>query len=204
VARMLPIPLLVHYYGVEPAGLYAMADRVMRIPVGFVSNSFGNALHGRIGAYSRTNPKLIMGVFLKSSGTLFLVGILPTLLIVFWGEDIFSTVLGSQWGEAGRIGALLAPLALAMLIVSTTSRVVYIFQAFATAFWYNFTTLIFTVGVFWFGSHQGWGVLQTVTWMARLGVLAYAFYYVLLLIIVRRGIGELKLELDQVDATVEQ
>ncbi len=192
-ARMLPVPLLVHYYGVGAAGMYAMADRIMQVPVSFVGNSVGNALHGRIGFHSRTEPQLILGVFLKASGALLLAGILPTMAVVLWGPAIFRTVLGEQWSEAGRIAALLAPLSLAMLVVSTTSRIVYIFQAFATAFWYNLASAMSIVGVFWAAQEYRWAIEVTISWLAKVGVVAYILYFVLQLDILRRGLGRLSM-----------
>ncbi len=186
VARMLPVPLMIQYYGAEAAGLYAVVDRLMQVPVAFVSKSFGDALHGRIAEYSRTNPSLITGIFLKSAGGLFLLGIVPVLIVVIWGQPLFSMLLGERWAASGQVAALLSPWALATLVVATCSRVVYVYQAFSTVFWYNLLALAVVVGVFILGSRNGWELMQTVTWLARLNVLAYLLYFLLLLGIVRR------------------
>lgn len=190
VARLLPVPLLAHYYGAEAAGLYAMTDRILQVTVALVSKSLGNALHGSIGRYARTSPERIIGVFLKTSGALLLVGIGPTIVVLLWGDRLFPLVLGSQWAVAGEIATLLAPLALASLVVSTSSRVVYIFQAFYTVLWYNLLSLAFVLGVFLVADHHDWPMMRAISWYARLAVLAYVFYFILLLAIVRRGTAD--------------
>lgn len=192
VARLLPVPLLVSMYGTEAAGLYAMVDRVLQVPVAFLSKSVGDALHGRIGNLSRSGPEHIMGAFLKSAGALFLVGLVPAIVLLVAGPPIFGFVLGEQWTEAGTFASLLAPLALMTLVVSTSSRVVYVFQAFYTELWYNVVSIGFVIGVFWTAGHNEWEILQTVSWLARLGVVAYIFYFVLLILIVRRGVKRIE------------
>lgn len=198
-ARMLPIPLMVHFYGADGAGLYAMVDRVMQVPLAFVSKSFGNALHGRVGNLSRNDPGRIMGVFMRTAGGLFLAGIAPAVAILLWGDTIFVFVLGEQWHQAGLIAARIAPLALLSLVVSTSSSVVYIFQAFYTELLYNITSLAFVIGVFMVGARREWELLTTVSWLAGFGIVAYALYFVLLVLIIRRGVPSLIAELGSVD-----
>lgn len=188
VARMLPIPLLVQHLGPEAAGLYAVVDRILQVPVALISKSFGDALHGRIGRLALSDPRRITSVFLKSAVGLFAAGVLPTLCVVYRGEQLMALVLGPGWDGAGTIAQMIAPLALATLVVSTSSRIVYVFQAFYTELLYNLLSLAIVISVFWNASRQDWELMQTVSWLARLSIAGYAIYFLLLIVIVRRGV----------------
>ncbi|MEX2373960.1 MAG: oligosaccharide flippase family protein, partial [Dehalococcoidia bacterium] len=172
-ARMLPLPVLVALYGAETAGMYAMADRLLQAPVALLSKSIGDALHGRLAALSRENPREIQSLFFSSSLGLLAVGLVPTLLLMLWGEPLFAFVLGGEWGASGRLAVVLAPLALANLVVATSSRFAYVFEAFWSLLLFNSLYMAAVIGALVLGGVHDWGVIKTVTYLSGFSVLAY-------------------------------
>lgn len=120
VTMHLPIVILITYYGSEVTGQFSMAWKMAALPISLVGAAVGQVFFQR---YASVWPDRSSAakVLYQTWGGLALVGLIPTVLLLFWGQDIFSIVLGKNWSEAGRMATYLAPMLLAMLISSPTS-----------------------------------------------------------------------------------
>ena len=107
VSVQIPNFLLALLFGPAVAGLYLLVDRVINVPLGLVSQVFGQVL------YSRSMEELSRGHLYRHATRvlLVLVAILaPTVLLVYLVSDsAFSLLFGAEWGAAGAYAAWLAP-----------------------------------------------------------------------------------------------
>jgi len=192
LALALPVPLISKYFGLQAAGQYAIATRVLLLPLVLVGSSVGDVFHNRIATLSREDPKKAFRFFLGVSAGLFAVGILPMVIVSLFGETLWTAVLGDQWRTAGKIAAALTPWALMQLVVSPVSRVVFIYQGQGIKFIYDVLGLISIVGGFWFGFNQGWSLVNTCALLGWSQACVYGVYFLLLVRTVRTGDGGLK------------
>jgi len=110
----LPVILLTHFYGIAVAGAYAFGIRIMVVPVSLVHRSLRQVLFQKASEIQhRGNP--LLPLFLKCTIGLLIIGILPSLLLLFFAPSIFIFLFGAQWNTAGEFARFLSPWILASL-----------------------------------------------------------------------------------------
>jgi O-antigen/teichoic acid export membrane protein len=119
------------------AGLYAFAVRMVRVPLIVVSTAVSIVL--RKEAVDHLNrEESLTSLFTPVVWRLFLVGLIPFLMILLFGDSLFALVFGPQWAEAGRVVQILSPGILlefvafplgALFIVTNSQRYTFVIQA---------------------------------------------------------------------------
>lgn len=120
VTLQLPILLITNWFSDELAGQFNMAWRIMTIPITLLGASIGQVFYQRF-SQSWPDERAARKLMQKTWTALALFGALPTVILMFFGQPVFSLLLGSSWEEAGSIAEVLAPMMLAILISSPTS-----------------------------------------------------------------------------------
>lgn len=103
----LPIFLIPFFYGSSVLGFYAFGLKIVQAPLGLISNAVFNVLGQNMASVYADNgdlSNLVMAMFKK----LFL---LSTLLfpVIFFIDDAFSLIFGTEWRIAGDYIQLLSP-----------------------------------------------------------------------------------------------
>lgn len=101
VSAGVPVILLTHFFSVSIAGYYAFSIRIMRKPMSLITGSIRQVLFQRACEIKQSN-KTICSLYVKSTVGLFLLGLIPSLLLVLWGPYLYSLVFGEQWLNAGH------------------------------------------------------------------------------------------------------
>jgi O-antigen/teichoic acid export membrane protein len=91
--------LLSYFFSDAVTGAYSFSLRILSIPTIVIGASIGQVFFQKISeAYG--NEEKITGMIVKTWKVLFMIGILPTLILFFFGEDLFKFVFGDKWAEA--------------------------------------------------------------------------------------------------------
>lgn len=106
------------FYSTSLVGLYTNANKVINYPLSLISQSFTSVFYQKI---SESNKKLKL--YLISYFSNFIIASLAMIPVVFWGEEIFSFVLGKEWEIAGSIAKYLAPLTIASFAMRSVSNI---------------------------------------------------------------------------------
>ena len=102
-------PLLLNvFYGPTVAGFYYLSQKVIGMPVTLISNSAKQVYIGDVSEYLKSNPRKLLGIFMKLTGRMLLIGVLPCLILTLFGREIFSLIFGVKWDEAGRYVQVMA------------------------------------------------------------------------------------------------
>jgi O-antigen/teichoic acid export membrane protein len=119
--------MIVRLYGVEAAGFYALANRLVSMPLSVVGTSIGQVFLGEASAAWRTDKQSLAGIARKTQRRLLpLVGcVLAGGAVSPW---IFPVVFGREWHLAGLFAAALCVQAAARLYTSPISTIVYILE----------------------------------------------------------------------------
>lgn len=112
--------LLNKLLGSAVAGQYALANKVLTVPLMLIGSAFAQVFYQEFATfyYKNNNPRSFL---INTWKKLFLLGILPSVGLFFWGQPLFSWVFGSNWQMAGWFAQYLTIMSFIMLISSPTS-----------------------------------------------------------------------------------
>jgi lipopolysaccharide exporter len=102
----LPSYMLPAYFSKTVSGYYALGNRVLRLPMGLIGGTIGQAFFPRA-ARAKDNGTLdivVENVFNR----LVAFSLFPLLVIAIAGEDIFVIAFGAPWAEAGVYSQILS------------------------------------------------------------------------------------------------
>jgi O-antigen/teichoic acid export membrane protein len=102
LSSLLPVTFVAVALSVTDAGIYAMADRALRMPVTLVGSSILQVFYKRI-AELRGDRIACRNLLGSTWRNLAYLAILPCILIVFFGQEVFALVLGETWRPSGLI-----------------------------------------------------------------------------------------------------
>ncbi len=115
ISMQLPNFLLAILFNPAVAGLYLLADRALGAPLSLLSQSIGQVLYSR--SRNAVEQGRIGHLATSILGGLAAVAFLPTLIMFFWGEKIFTLVFGQEWAAAGSYAS--------WLIIGITANFLY-------------------------------------------------------------------------------
>lgn len=125
----LTVPLLAQLYGPEAAGYFALVQRTLSSPVGLIAASVGDAYYGRLAEHARDRPSECVPLFVKTGAVLVLFGAVLVFILHAFGLPLFIRVFGHQWRTAGELAVEMAPAVACLLVATTLSRSVAVFDA---------------------------------------------------------------------------
>jgi teichuronic acid exporter len=125
LTNQFPVLIINSFAGQTTTGLFNMCNRLLSMPQIFVANSLGEVFRQRA-SHDFNHIGSFREIFLKTIKTLVVFSIVPFLILVTWGPDLFAFFLGQQWREAGSFARIMAPLFLLRFINSPLSYSLYI------------------------------------------------------------------------------
>ena len=116
----LPYILIAMWFAAETTGQYRMAFSILALPGALVGSAISQVFYKQFSAVW-PDAAAAKALLVKTWKILALLGILPLLVVVLFGAELFSFVLGDAWREAGLMASMLAPMVFISLIHSPTS-----------------------------------------------------------------------------------
>jgi len=104
-----PMILLTMGFGSESAGFLALANRVASAPVALFGNTIGEVYRQKA-FEDRNQIGNCRSLYIRTLGMLAMIGFLPAITLFLFGPWIFKKVFGSDWEQAGRVGAAISPM----------------------------------------------------------------------------------------------
>lgn len=126
-AQNLPILMLGYIFSPATAGFYAMANRLVRMPMDIAASAVRRTYLQRATELSQQGNK-VYGMALKITVALALLGILPMALLWFEGQSIITWLLGDRWAEAGYYAQLLSPWLFSIWVTTPSSALVLVLR----------------------------------------------------------------------------
>jgi O-antigen/teichoic acid export membrane protein len=105
-----PLLLIVALYGAGVGGQFALAQRIVALPVGLVAAAVGQVYFAEAARRNRELPAELRTLFWKTSRTLAIIAIGPFALAALTAPLLFGPIFGHNWSEAGVYVAILAPM----------------------------------------------------------------------------------------------
>lgn len=121
----IPVFLLSWLSGAATVGLYNMSTRMLGIPILTVSSAIGEVFRQKAAReYNETGS--CKPTFLKTFKVLSLMSVIPFIVLIFWGGDIFGFIFGERWRQAGVFAQILGLMFFFRFLVSPLTYVYYV------------------------------------------------------------------------------
>jgi O-antigen/teichoic acid export membrane protein len=117
----LQIFLIALWFKTSDVGSLRMSWTILALPASFIGSAIGQLFFQKFSNIWFEDIKYAKKFLLITWRNLFLVGLLPCILIVFFGKELFIFFLGQKWVFAGEIAAIMAPMFFITFISSPTS-----------------------------------------------------------------------------------
>ncbi|AFN75913.1 O-antigen translocase [Melioribacter roseus P3M-2] len=124
---MLPAILLSYFFSVKVVGYYALGFTIIRLPMNLIGKSVSNVFYQSTAEYIDDHFKQ-KTIVEDTIINLFTLGLMPTLIILIWGDILFAFVFGSKWYYAGVYSQILSIWGLVWLISSPISTLYYVYN----------------------------------------------------------------------------
>lgn len=150
ITQQAPVFLITIWFSSELAGQFSMAWRLLSIPTTLIGAAVGQVFLQRF-SLSWPNKKKAKNLFLRSWIILSGTGFIPFLIIFFQGENLFTLLLGAQWGQAGKIAESMAPLLFFIFVSSTTSGAIIVINQQKWSIYFGVSFLFYRIIAFYIG-----------------------------------------------------
>lgn len=124
----LPVFFITSLYGSQVLGFYGLANSIVNFPMILIGNSVADVLYSEAASVGRKDPKRIKDLSNKLFKKLVIIGLIPLLVLLFFGPFLFSFVFGSRWYEAGVYAQIISFLVFARLIFTPISRIFFVYE----------------------------------------------------------------------------
>ncbi len=125
VSLDMPVYALTATGNIGLLGAFNRARGLVTMPLSLIGSAVGQVFRQRAAEdYRRTGS--CRNLYVRTGLGLFITGLPPIVILMLWAPDLFRIVLGPNWGEAGEIARILAPMLLLRLVCSPLSTVFFV------------------------------------------------------------------------------
>jgi len=124
----LPVFFLSAFFSETIIGFYGLANSIVQLPMAIIGRSVGDVFYGEAASIGKKNPKRVKELSNKLLKKLIIIGLIPLIILLFFGPFLFSFVFGEQWFESGIYARIISFLVFFQLIFTPISRVYSVFE----------------------------------------------------------------------------
>ena len=107
INQNIPVILLASLFGTMSVGLYVLCRTVLQLPITLIAKPVNDVIYPQINQAS-LNKTPISPLIFKGTLWLTIFGVVPLMLFIFVGPELFSLVFGESWRKAGEISQWLS------------------------------------------------------------------------------------------------
>lgn len=175
-----PSLMLIALYGAQVAGWYTLGQRLLSLPMLLVGRAVAQVyITDAAQSLRKSNPRL-KTKFLKTSLTLFAIGIIPCAVCGTAGPYLFEKILGHKWSEAGVYAQILSGAYLLQFCISPMSQTLNIIGRQATQFgWDVFRLVTIVAGLLFSKKIMQMDAVGAIRLLSATMILTYAVQFFL-------------------------
>lgn len=153
----IPSLFLAQYYGAESTGWFALVNRVLGVPAALIGVSIAQVYTSEAAKLSRSDPKRLMCIFLKTTRHMLYLGSAPCVVFMILAPWLFQFVFGHAWREAGVYARYLALMFYVSFINSPVTMTLNILERQRAQFAWDISRLLLNVIAIALPYHLGYG-----------------------------------------------
>lgn len=140
--------IIIVFFGPKTAGLYFLAEKLIAIPISFITSSVSQVYFEKASKLFHTDKKALLDLTNQIQKNIFYI-LVPLLVICsFFGESLFG-VFGNEWSKAGVILKYFAVFILFKNIYSPISHIGDILNKQKVLLFFNISLFLFQVSAFY-------------------------------------------------------
>lgn len=175
----IPVLVITKLFELATVGFYSIAMRVLSLPAMFIGQAMAQVFYKTFTDYAH-DYKMARKFLFKTWGFLSLVGLLPLIIILGWGPEIFAFVLGSDWYTAGEMARVIAPMLFVMFVSSPSSNAYLTLNLHHLTPLFPIASLIYRPGCIYIGYLMG--DILTGLWLLTIVHIVFVVLYNLVII----------------------
>ena len=141
--------VIIIFFGPKIAGLYFLAEKLIAIPISFITNSISQVYFEKASKLFHSDKIELLKLTNQIQKNIFFI-LFPTLIIAsLFGEDVFS-IFGNEWGEAGKMLKYFSVFILLKNMYSPISHIGDILNKQKVLLLFNISLFLFQLGSFYF------------------------------------------------------
>tara|TARA_Y100000994_G_scaffold249606_1_gene262536 strand:- start:14622 stop:16151 length:1530 start_codon:yes stop_codon:yes gene_type:complete len=149
IANLGMTTLIIIFFGPKIAGLYFLAEKLIAVPISFITTSISQVYFQRASELFYLDKKKLLHLTNKIQLNIFFI-LFPILIITsIYGKEIFL-LFGNEWGQAGTILKYFTPILLLKNIYSPISHIGDILNKQKVLLLFNISLFIFQLASFYF------------------------------------------------------
>lgn len=181
--------LLASLYGVKVAGLFALSQRIIGIPMILFGQAVGQVFYSEFAKKKHDGQAAMRELYQGMAKKLAFCGALPVFGLAVWGPDMFGLVFGGAWRDAGTYTQVLAAMFLIQFVVVPLSHTLNILERQGVQFVWDALRLALMLAALYGSFFLGLSPLVTIS----LYGVSMLFSYVLLFLITLKAISEVSM-----------
>lgn len=173
LSNELPVYLISNYFGLGNAGIYGLAVKISKAPVGIIQNSISQVFFNKASKQYNNNQDLNLTVK-KTYKNLLLIGafLFTSLFIISF---FFDFILGENWKKAGTYVRILIPWLFIAFLNAPLSSLILILNKQKTILVYDILLLTSRFLAFYIGYTQYKSIIISLTLYSSVGILFNLF-----------------------------
>jgi O-antigen/teichoic acid export membrane protein len=120
--------VIVALYGTDVGGHFALAQRVIQLPVTVVGVAIAQVYFAEAAQVARERPGDLRRLFWRTTRALIATALVPSVVGGLAAPFLFGPIFGDAWVEAGRFVAILAPMYFLIFVTSPTGATLDILE----------------------------------------------------------------------------
>lgn len=145
-----PVILITSLFSIKTAGFYALANRILLLPLSLLGSSIGQVFLQKASEtrYDIVKLKVItQSIFSK----LVYIGVIPIGIIMIFGDVIFGFIFGNEWKISGEFSQVLALWLFFVFITSPLSNLLIVLEKQKESLFFNILIFISRLSSIIFG-----------------------------------------------------
>ncbi|MGJ8651609.1 MAG: hypothetical protein ACSHX4_14745 [Opitutaceae bacterium] len=117
-----PIFFTSAFFGIAATGQLSVAIMAVSAPFLLIGQAVSRAYFGEISHIALSNKSNIKSLLFTTMTQLFAISLIPSAVLILYGEDILTMLLGQEWRTAGKMASILAFMIAPQLVSSSLLR----------------------------------------------------------------------------------
>ncbi|PLY10476.1 MAG: translocase [Arcobacter sp.] len=145
-----PVILITSLFSIKTAGFYALANRILLLPLSLLGSSIGQVFLQKA---SETRKDIVQLKLITQSifSKLVYIGVLPIGIIMIFGDVIFAFIFGNEWKISGEFSQVLALWLFFVFITSPLSNLLIVLEKQKESLFFNILIFISRISSIIFG-----------------------------------------------------
>jgi lipopolysaccharide exporter len=145
VSIQAPVYIIKVFFSNALTGLYTFPQKILYQPSKFISQAVADVFFNKASELNNRNRSLTELTF-STYKNLFILGIIPYMILMLWGPEIFSFIFSSEWESSGKIAGYLCPWMFLVFVGSPISGIFLVDKRLRLSFNLNLILLTARIG----------------------------------------------------------